>query len=134
MDYNIVVLSHGYFCQEIIKSAEMIVGPISNAYAVPLPPDMDGESYMTQLRSLIESFEGKPFICLVDIMGGTPYNSCLRLMQDYDFSLVTNLCLMMLLEAPFASPETVEEFGELMDSVSHSGTRLYSKDFRASLE
>ena len=135
MEFNIVVMSHGHFCEAIVDSGEMIVGKLNNVYAVPLTPDEDGEQYMSKLNALIESFNGKPFICLVDIMGGTPYNSCLKLMKDYDFTLVTGLCLGMMLEAPFANGETIDEIADIMLNASQmSGTKMSTKEFMAAAE
>lgn len=127
MELKILVLSHGRFCEEIIKSAEMIVGENKNLYAIPLLIEDDQESFMMKIKKIITSFCDAPYLIIVDVMGGTPFNCAMKLLQDHSFSLVTGLCLAMLLEAYFLNVNTVEEAASLMLLASKEAGYLFDQ-------
>lgn len=64
---NIIIGTHGRFGEEIIKSAEMIVGKMENVRAVSLLPEMSFEEFMKQVKDILAELEGET-IALVDYM------------------------------------------------------------------
>lgn len=128
MKMNILILSHGRFCEEIVKSSEMIVGNNPNLYTLPLLTEDDSESYGFKLNKKIESFGNIPFLILVDVVGGTPFNCSMKLLKKYDFCIVTGLCLGMLLEAYFLNVKSVKEAADLMLSTSQESSCIFDKN------
>lgn len=94
----IIVVSHGRFAQEIVKSAEMIIGTIHDCHAFSLTPDMGIEQLVEKIENCLKENEDKEVICLIDLFGGTPCFSAMSLLDRYDFKAVTGLNLAMLIE------------------------------------
>jgi mannose/fructose-specific phosphotransferase system component IIA len=94
----IIILTHGKAGEELIKSAEMILGPLKNVYAFSLLPGVPPEEYIKEVTETIKlAPEGS--IILVDLFGGTPSNMAALLSKEYKISAVSGLNIAMLIEA-----------------------------------
>lgn len=122
---NILVLTHGKFGEELIKSAEMIAGTLENVSALSLMPDMSAEEFRTKTESYLEEIDNE-IICLVDLFGGTPSNTIMYLSQKYDITIVSGVNLPMLLEVYMnLDMNTSEELAELaLETVIESGKNI----------
>lgn len=99
MDKNIIIIgTHGRFGEELIKSAEMIIGKIDNVKVFSLLPDMSPEEYSNDIESILKELPNRT-LCLTDIFGGTPFNTFAILSKKYGNEVVTGLNLPMLIEA-----------------------------------
>lgn len=94
---NIVIATHGRFGEELVKSAEMLVGKTENVYSLSLLPQKSFEDFMKETDELLDGLEG-PIIGLVDLFGGTPSNVLTVLTQKYNFSVITGLSLPMFID------------------------------------
>lgn len=97
---GIVVITHGHFGQELILTAEEIVGRQEAAIALSVTAEtgIDGlcqaiGEAMTQLQPQ----EGVLF--LVDMLGGTPCNTVLMKVKTVATEVVTGVNLYMLISA-----------------------------------
>lgn len=93
---KVIVCTHGNFGEELIKSAEMIVGPLPNFKGYSLLPTMDQEDFAKQIEKDISPNE--EVICLVDIFFGSPAISMAALSQKYNLKIISGVNLPMLLE------------------------------------
>ncbi|MBU7510963.1 PTS sugar transporter subunit IIA [Lactiplantibacillus pentosus] len=93
---DILLISHGPFCEGLLASLQMIAGPQSHISAISLKEGQAPETYREEIETKIKSINNK---CLVfcDIKGGTPYNSAGSLKSKYDFNLITGMNLPMLI-------------------------------------
>lgn len=94
----IVVCSHGLFAEEIIRSAEMIIGPMDDAIACCLLPGMQPDDYLALVEEKIKPYQNDSILVIVDLFGGTPCNTLARMLKSYDMQIVTGLNLGMLME------------------------------------
>lgn len=94
---NIVLGTHGRFGEELIKSAEMIVGKMENVKSVSLLPTMSFEEFMHQVDSVLNELNG-PVLALVDLYGGTPCNVFTALTKKYHHNVIAGLNLPMLID------------------------------------
>ncbi len=95
---GIVVLTHGTTGKELIASLEMIVGTTENISAVPLLPGQSPESYLNEIRHVLDE-QVFDTILLVDLFGGTPSNCAAKLCFEYSVDVVSGVNLPMLVEA-----------------------------------
>ncbi len=95
-EINIIVATHGHFGEELLKSAEMIVGKMENVRTLSLLPELSFEDFMRQADELLAKTE-KPVIVLVDLYGGTPCNVMTVLSKKYHHDVVTGVNLPMLI-------------------------------------
>ncbi len=96
-ELNIVVATHGRFGEELIKSAEMIIGKMENVKSVSLLPMMSFEEFMHQVDCLLSELKG-PILALVDLYGGTPCNVLTTLTKKYHHNVITGVNLPMLID------------------------------------
>ncbi|MHC5228704.1 PTS sugar transporter subunit IIA [Enterococcus sp. LJL99] len=94
---NIIVATHGRFGEELVKSAEMIIGETNNVYALSLLPEKSFEDFYEETKEIFTEIEG-PTIALVDLFGGTPSNVLTALTQKYEHKVVSGLNLPLFIE------------------------------------
>ena len=93
---GILMASHGDMCEHMLRSAEMITGKIVQAEAVPLLVGESPRTYERRLREAIDRLDtGDGVVVLVDVLGGTPYNTAGALARDYHFPVLTGLNMAM---------------------------------------
>ena len=133
----ILVISHGFFCRELVNSVKMIFGDAPGLLGLPLEEGMDPEVYEEQLNQLIDSYDGNVFVC-VDIMGGTPFKSLAKAARTRTLYGVAGVSMPMLIEvlsnrdelsgrelaaqAAAACSEMVMDLTEYMEKMHKLGT------------
>lgn len=93
----VLVLSHGPFCDGLVKSTKMIFGDVGRLEALPLEEGEDPGQYMSDFRALVDKYDGNVFIC-VDIVGGTPFNTLMMCARETRFSAISGINMPILLE------------------------------------
>jgi PTS system mannose-specific IIA component len=92
-----VVATHGKLAEEMIRTAEAVVGPLEQVVplsVVATSPDMRGD-----LRAAIERVDqGDGVLLLTDLLGGSPTNLCVSFLNDRKVEVVTGVNLPMLLK------------------------------------
>ncbi len=97
MSRQLVLISHGKFCEELKKSTEMIMGPQDMIYTVPLLPEDGAETYKQRFLSVTAPLED--FVVLCDLLGGTPANIISKLiMEGQAIELYAGMNLPMVIE------------------------------------
>ncbi|PEH47902.1 MULTISPECIES: PTS sugar transporter subunit IIA [Enterococcus] len=97
MSRQLVLISHGKFCEELKKSTEMIMGPQKDIYTLPLLPEDGTETYKQKFLTVTDSLND--FVVLCDLLGGTPANIISKLiMEGQQFTLYAGMNLPMVIE------------------------------------
>ncbi|OGP49074.1 MAG: hypothetical protein A2Y79_01655 [Deltaproteobacteria bacterium RBG_13_43_22] len=95
---GIVIVTHCNLAQELIRSAEFIVGRLRQTKAVSLNPGDPDESLRERIAEAIEKVEtGDGVILLTDMFGGTPSNISLSFLAEGKVEVVTGINLPMLI-------------------------------------
>jgi mannose/fructose-specific phosphotransferase system component IIA len=94
----IILLTHGKWGDEIIRSTESIIGNIKYVYSFSLFPDQSINDYETKIEQLLKNAP-RSSIILTDLYGGTPFNIALSLSAKYDVYVVSGLDMAMLIAA-----------------------------------
>ncbi len=97
MEKMILLGTHGRFGEELIKSAELILGEMKDVRSFSLLPGMALEDYVPSVAKALEELP-QGTLCLVDLFGGTPCNAFCALSRKYENVVVTGLNLAMLME------------------------------------
>ncbi|MDF2672739.1 MAG: sugar transporter subunit [Clostridiales bacterium] len=123
-----LIITHGSFGKELLKSVEMIMGEQEDTFALGLSL---GES-VDQLREEADSIivenqkAGKDIILLVDILGGSPSNVALYLVKKYkNIKLITGANMLMLIE--FFQSREFDELDDLIEKIINSGVEGIKK-------
>ena len=107
LDRKVIICTHGKFGEELLKSAEMIVGNLPSYKAYSLLPGMDPQDLKTIIESDLNPDED--VLCLVDVFGGSPSTLTAILSQTYKLTILAGVNLPMLLELSNASEDKTNE-------------------------
>ena len=94
---GVVVATHGKLAEEMIRTAESVVGALPNVVPVSVvatAPDMRAD-----LKAAIQRVdEGDGVLLLTDLLGGSPTNLCVSFLAERKVEVVTGVNLPMLLK------------------------------------
>jgi PTS system mannose-specific IIA component len=124
----LLVITHGNFGIELVKSVEMIMGEQEDVNALGLNPGESVEDLRESADRIVEANKeaGKETIILVDILGGSPSNVALYLFKKHGIKLVTGVNMYMLIEM-FSQKDSVETADELCDIMIETATENIKK-------
>ena len=118
---SILIITHGGFGKEIIKSMEMIMGKQDDVYFLGLYPEEDPAVFSVKVKEkIIELNQNGEVLVMVDIFGGTPSNASASNMKDLKFECVTGVSLPMLIEV--ALNRSRSSLDELVEMAIMAGT------------
>lgn len=121
---NIVLISHGAFCEGLLQSLKMIAGGDYGVRAVALIPGESPETYREKLADVLRESkddDNSGTIVLSDIAGGTPYQSAAYLSKDFKMGLVSGMNMPMLLTLALERTDDIT-LEELVDKATVSST------------
>lgn len=128
---NLILISHGIFCEELKKSAEMILGPQETIYTVSLLPNEGEEEFTEKFDAVVDSIKGE-FTVFADLMGGTPCNiASKKIMLGAEFDLYAGLNMPMIISFINASlvGSTSNLVKEAQQSIVKVNDLLAANDF-----
>jgi len=95
---GIVILTHGKAGEELIRSAEMIIGKMEKVIAVSLGAGEDPSDYRARVSKVLATMP-RGSILMTDLFGGTPSNTAAALSKNCAVFAVSGVNLPMLIEA-----------------------------------
>lgn len=129
----ILLMTHGDLGAELLKSAEMIMGPLEDVSALALRPGDSIDDLRKKALSIVGENNRKGFetIILVDLMGGSPGNVALSLLQKSDLNILTGVNMPMLLEllAFYKNDDDTNTLLETIKQTSMEGIRKLDRSF-----
>lgn len=118
VNVEILLVTHGRAGEELIKSAEMILGTMEGVSAISLMPGISPEEFAREIENAIERIpEGS--LIIADLFGGTPCNVSMIESEKKNISIVSGLNLAMLVEA--VNSRSFACGGELASTVIDAG-------------
>lgn len=116
---NIVLVSHGKFCEGLLDSVKMITGDDFEIRTVPLFPGETPEAYREKLESVLEEVKTEQgTLILADIMFGSPFQTAAYVARNYKAAIVTGMNMPMLVTAATERTEDTT-LSELMEMVTN---------------
>jgi mannose PTS system EIIA component len=117
-----VIVAHGFIGQELITTAEYIVGKIEAIVAVSLAAEMSlFETRRVIAEAIEEADHGQGVLVLTDLLGGSPSNIAFSFLNRRRIDVITGVNLPMILT--FWNKREGRPLGELAKSIQLSGTR-----------
>jgi PTS system mannose-specific IIA component len=115
-----IIVSHGHLGEEMIHTAEMIVGKINNITSVSIDLTTGVESSRDQIKRAIQTVNnGSGVVILTDMFGGTPSNISLSFLDESNVEVITGVNLAMLIQ--FSMSDHEEPFRELVQILKQRG-------------
>ena len=116
-----VVASHGKLAEELIRTAEAVVGPLPQVRPVAVvASDPEVRHRVAEAIRAVDGGEG--VLLLTDLLGGSPTQLCLSFLEERKVEVVTGVNLPMLLK--LGTLRTAgKPIGELAREVAEAGQK-----------
>jgi PTS system mannose-specific IIA component len=134
---GLVVATHGRLADELVATAEQIVGKLGAVATVSIQPGSAPEQIREQLKAAVHSLnDGHGVIVLADLFGGTPCKESLRLCQNQQVEVLAGVNLPMLLKANSLRAESLplSELAHLLAQYGQKNITCASDLVRAAAE
>ena len=95
---GLVLVTHGDLAREFVVAMEHVVGAQELIEAICIGPEDDMEERRAEIVEAVAKVEkGKGVIVLTDLLGGTPSNLSISLMQPNKVEVIAGMNLPMLI-------------------------------------
>jgi mannose PTS system EIIA component len=94
---GVVVASHGRLAEELLRTAETVVGPLAQVRTVAVvASDPEVRHKVADAIRAVDGGEG--VLLLTDLLGGSPTQLCLSFLDERQVEVVTGVNLPMMLK------------------------------------
>jgi PTS system mannose-specific IIA component len=105
---KIIVVAHGELAQELVNSAEIIVGKQSNIYAIKKGANDSLVQMQERIDALLHNIDDENgTLILTDMIGGTPFNASALMFKSFNIEVLSGVNLPMVLSAIVTSKNAV---------------------------
>jgi len=118
----IVIGTHGWAAEQLLKTAEMLLGEQENVGWIDFVPGENAETLIEKYQArLAELDTAQGVLFLVDTWGGSPFNAASRIVVDKpDYDVVAGVNIPMLVETLMARDDN-PAFDELIAVAVETG-------------
>ncbi|MDE5878755.1 MAG: PTS sugar transporter subunit IIA [Desulfovibrio sp.] len=107
---GIIIVSHGDYGSAILRTAEFILGPVSDCSSISVDAAHEVSETVRRLEDAAQRLDkGAGVIILTDMFGGTPANLALSLLGNHQVEVVTGVNMPMLLKVCTSRDTPLEE-------------------------
>ena len=98
---GLVLLAHGQLAAEMLRTAEMIIGPIAKCRAIAIERHMAPDLCATRLGAALNEAgcDGEGVLILTDMFGGTPTNIAADFLLPPEVDILAGFNLPLVLKA-----------------------------------
>jgi PTS system mannose-specific IIB component len=118
----IVIGTHGWAAEQLLKTAEMLLGEQENVGWIDFVPGENAETLIEKYTAQLEKLDtSKGVLFLVDTWGGSPFNAASRIVVDKEHhEVVAGVNIPMLVETLMARDDN-PSFDELVALAVETG-------------
>ncbi|MCS5449971.1 PTS mannose transporter subunit IIAB [Enterobacter huaxiensis] len=122
MTIAIVIGTHGWAAEQLLKTAEMLLGEQENVGWIDFVPGENAETLIEKYNAQLEKLDtSKGVLFLVDTWGGSPFNAASRIVVDKEhYEVVAGVNIPMLVET-FMARDDNPGFDELVALAVETG-------------
>ncbi len=122
MTIAIVIGTHGWAAEQLLKTAEMLLGEQENVGWIDFVPGENAETLIEKYHAQLEKMDtSKGVVFLVDTWGGSPFNAASRIVVDKpNHEVVAGVNIPMLVETLMARDDD-PSFDELVALAVETG-------------
>ena len=122
MTIAIVIGTHGWAAEQLIKTAEMLLGEQENVGWIDFVPGENAETLIEKYNAQLAKLDtSKGVLFLVDTWGGSPFNAASRIVVDKEhYEVVAGVNIPMLVET-FMARDDNPAFDELVALAVETG-------------
>jgi PTS system mannose-specific IIB component len=118
----IVIGTHGWAAEQLLKTAEMLLGEQENVGWIDFVPGENAETLIEKYNAQLEKLDtSKGVLFLVDTWGGSPFNAASRIVVDKEhYEVIAGVNIPMLVETLMARDDN-PSFDELVAVAVETG-------------
>jgi len=118
----IVIGTHGWAAEQLLKTAEMLLGEQENVGWIDFVPGENAETLIEKYNAQLAKLDtSKGVLFLVDTWGGSPFNAASRIVVDKEhYEVVAGVNIPMLVET-FMARDDNPSFDELVALAVETG-------------
>ena len=122
MTIAIVIGTHGWAAEQLLKTAEMLLGEQENVGWIDFVPGEHAETLIEKYNAQLAKLDtSKGVLFLVDTWGGSPFNAASRIVVDKEhYEVVAGVNIPMLVET-FMARDDNPSFDELVALAVETG-------------
>ncbi|MGK0600138.1 PTS mannose transporter subunit IIAB [Yokenella regensburgei] len=122
MTIAIVIGTHGWAAEQLLKTAEMLLGEQENVGWIDFVPGENAETLIEKYNAQLAKLDTtKGVLFLVDTWGGSPFNAASRIVVDKDqYEVIAGVNIPMLVETLMARDDN-PSFDELVGIAVETG-------------
>ncbi|MGR5945947.1 PTS mannose transporter subunit IIAB [Enterobacter sp. C4G1] len=122
MTIAIVIGTHGWAAEQLLKTAEMLLGEQENVGWIDFVPGENAETLIEKYTAQLEKLDtSKGVLFLVDTWGGSPFNAASRIVVDKEhYEVIAGVNVPMLVET-FMARDDNPSFDELVALAVQTG-------------
>ncbi|HEX4503228.1 MAG TPA: PTS mannose transporter subunit IIAB [Scandinavium sp.] len=122
MTIAIVIGTHGWAAEQLLKTAEMLLGEQENVGWIDFVPGENAETLIEKYNAQLEKLDtSKGVLFLVDTWGGSPFNAASRIVVDKEhYEVIAGVNIPMLVETLMARDDN-PSFDELVSVAVETG-------------
>jgi len=118
---GVVVATHGKLAEEMIRTAETVVGHLEQM--VPVSVVASAPDVRANLKAAIQRVDqGDGVLLLTDLLGGSPTNLCVSFLTERKVEVVTGINLPMLLKL-YSLRTSGKPIGQIAHDLAEAGQR-----------
>lgn len=122
MKPKLIVTSHGHLAEEILKSASMIAGDVSDILTVSMEAEDGLEGTTEKMKKAFAQCADAPLVVIADLFGGTPFNVASMLAGNRAFTrVVSGMNLGMIIEYSVTGIEDENELADYLVQIGRQG-------------
>lgn len=122
MTIAIVIGTHGWAAEQLLKTAEMLLGEQENVGWIDFVPGENAETLIEKYTAQLEKLDTQQGVLfLVDTWGGSPFNAASRIVVDKEhYEVIAGVNIPMLVETLMARDDS-PQFDELVALALETG-------------
>lgn len=122
MTIAIVIGTHGWAAEQLLKTAEMLLGEQQNVGWIDFVPGENAETLIEKYHAQLEKLDThQGVLFLVDTWGGSPFNAASRIVVDKaQYDVIAGVNIPMLVETLMARDDN-PSFDELISIAVEAG-------------
>jgi PTS system mannose-specific IIA component len=118
---NILLVTHGDFGKELLKSSELIIGKIENAWSISFKQGDSFDTLLNKVEEAIEELSQDELIVFTDMYGGSPYNAVQRALKNRNFFHITGINFPLFID--IAVSRDTYSLQEVADKIIKNGKK-----------
>ncbi|MDF2677843.1 MAG: system fructose subfamily component [Bacillota bacterium] len=118
---NILIVTHGDFGKELLRSSEIIIGKIDGAKSISFNLGESFETLAKEVSDTIEKFSSEELIVFTDMYGGSPFNAVQRALKNNNFYHITGVNFPLFID--IAVNKNAYSLDEIAEKIIKNGKK-----------